>query len=70
VWRTGERGHFKVKLLCLQEFVNYFLILQVLNQIQGFNLRELCGCPGFQVEAVAQPNFVFLENFFNVPTFI
>jgi hypothetical protein len=41
-----------------------FLILQVLNQVQGFNLRELGGCPGFQVEGVAQPNFVFLAIFF------
>ena len=59
----GEGGHLKVKLFCLQEFVSYFLILQVLNQIQGFNLRELGGCPGFQVEGVAQPIFVIFEFF-------
>jgi len=57
-------GRLKVQLLCLQEFVSYFLILQVLNQVQGFNLRELGGCQGFQVEGVAQPNFVFLDFFF------
>jgi hypothetical protein len=55
--------HLKVKLLCLQELVSYFLILQVLSQAQGFNFGELAGCPGLPVEGVAQPNFVFLDFF-------
>jgi hypothetical protein len=59
-------GHLKVKLLCLQEFVSYFLtILQVLSQAQGFNLRELGGCPALHVEGVAQPTWYYSKNIFN-----
>jgi hypothetical protein len=63
--REGVGGHLKVELICLQEFVSYFLIiLQILSQEQGFNLRELGGCQPLHVEGVAQPTWYSSEKKF------